>query len=172
MAVRKQPRPVFKRRNVNENTTKSDGAHLGPGSSEYREMLRDRQGLDEKEQRNAKLEEMGHRGDSDFKKEDEWHEAEAKEAAGIASGMYRSFEEANHNALTPTQRSVSYQIRKGVKTKATMANAERIAEGTESPDDDKFVERKMPKILEKEQYNDGVTEDDYYPGSKLINKYL
>lgn len=61
-----------------------------------------------------------------------------------------------------------------IKKEAQNDDAERIArkeaEKTESPEDDKKVERQMPKTLENLKYNDGVTEDDYLP--KALKKYM
>lgn len=48
-----------------------------------------------------------------------------------------------------------------------------MAYETESLDDDKLIERKMPKTLETIKYDDGVTEDDYMKAvSKSASRYL
>ena len=51
-------------------------------------------------------------------------------------------------------------------------HAREEAEKTIETDDDEKVRRVLPNVLENDVYNEGVTEDDFYPGSKTLNKYL
>lgn len=172
MDRRKPNEPLHKKHTDNGNTTKSDGASLAMGSSEYRELIADRMGMDEFEQRDAKRDRAGYRETEEFKDEDVWHQEQKSKAAEIAEGMYQEHVMANHRRLTTAQRDVSHQIQKAALTDATMKVALREAAKTETKSDDKAVKRRMPKMLEKQVYDNGVTEDDYYPGYKALHKFI
>lgn len=161
-----------KKRTVNENTTKSDGSSLAMGSSEYKELIADKKGMDEFEQRAERLDDAGFRETEEFRDEDKWHEEQSALNAGVASGMYRDYVAANSKQLTPTERIVSRQTHKKVMKGEALKEAREAAAKTPEKDDDKAVRKYLPKALEKGVYDNGVTEDDFYPGSRRLNKYM
>ena len=67
------------------------------------------------------------------------------------------------------QRKAYNHIKKDDQNDDAESIALKEAEKTETLEDDKKIEREMPKTLENLKYNDGVTEDDYLP--KALRKY-
>lgn len=163
---------MSRRKPLGENTTKSDGASLAPGSSEYREYIEDRKGMDEQEQTQAHLDDAGARETKEFSKTDDWHEKLAERNAARSKVASEARESHDSGRLSTAERDISHQIRKMAMTDAVMRRAVKIAGETETKADDKAVHRKLPKELKKAVYNNDVTEDDYFPGSKTLNKYL
>lgn len=163
-----------KRRDVNsEDTAKADGASLAPGSAEYREYLRDQQGMDRFEQQKAERSKAYRRsGDVITPEKDEWHEEKAQALA--AEPVKRRDERAREDdgRLSTAERKVSHQIRKNLYKDDVVRMASAIAEHTDSKEDDKAVKRRLPKDLEKQIYDDGVQDDEFYPGAKVLKKYF
>lgn len=157
------------RKSDNENTTKSDGASLAMGSSEYREMVADRKGMDEFDQKNVKLDKAK---SSKFSRKDDFHDELAKDNADFARDLNQNYLELDSGQLSTAERDVSHQIRKAALTDATLKVARREAAKTETTADDKAVRRRLPKVLEEDVYNNDVTEDDYYPGYKTLSKFM
>lgn len=168
-ALRKRNR----RRTIDENTAKADGASLAPGSSEYREYLRDHQGMDRFEQEKSERGKVYQRsGDVITPEKDEWHEEKAQELA--KEPIERRVERAREGdgRLSTAERKVSHQIRKDLYKDDVVRMASAMAEKTASKEDDKAVKRRLPKDLEKQVYDDGVQDDEFYPGAKLLGKYF
>ena len=153
-------------------STKSDGASLEMGSSEYRERLRDLKGMDEHEQEKDKLADAGFRPKTKDRFETTERDAYDENVENLREDMLRADANIGKGRLTDTQRNVSHQIRKSLYVSKIEENAREEAEKTIETDDDEKVRRVLPNVLENEIYNEGITEDDFYPGSKTLNKYL
>ena len=153
-------------------STKSDGASLEMGSSEYRERLRDLKGMDEHEQEKDKLADVGFRPKTEDRFETNERDAYDEGVENLREDMLRADANIGKGRLTDTQRNVSHQIRKSLYVSKIEENAREEAEKTIETDDDEKVRRVLPNVLENDVYNEGVTEDDFYPGSKTLNKYL
>lgn len=153
-------------------STKSDGASLEMGSSEYRERLRDLKGMDEHEQEKDKLAEAGFRPKTEDRFEHVERDAYDENVENLREDMLRADANIGKGRLTDTQRNVSHQIRKSLYVSKIEENAREEAEKTVETDDDEKVRRVLPTALENDVYNEGITEDDFYPGSKTLNKYL
>lgn len=151
---------------------KSDGASLEMGSSEYRERLRDLKGMDEHEQEKDKLAEAGFRPKTEDRFEKHEQDAYDENVENLREDMLRADANIGKGRLTDTQRNVSHQIRKSLYVSQIEENAREEAEKTIETDDDEKVRRVLPNVLENDVYNEGITEDDFYPGSKTLNKYL
>lgn len=161
-----------RRNNDGENTAKADGASLALGSSEYREYLRDHQGMDRFEQQKAERSKAYQRsGDVITPDIDEWHQQRAQELAQEPARRKAARMREDDGRLSTAERKISHQIRKDLYKDDVMRMAEAKAAKTPSKDDDKIVARRLPKELEKQIYDDGVQDDDFYPGAKLLNKY-
>ena len=153
-------------------SAKSDGASLEMGSSEYRERLRDLKGMDEHEQEKDKLADAGFRPKTEDRFETTERDAYDEGVENLREDMLRADANIGKGRLTDTQRNVSHQIRKSLYVSKIEENAREEAEKTIETDDDEKVRRVLPNVLENDVYNEGVTEDDFYPGSKTLNKYL
>lgn len=153
-------------------STKSDGASLEMGSSEYRERLRDLKGMDEHEQEKDKLADAGFRPKTEDRFETAERDAYDENVENLREDMLRADANIGQGRLTDTQRNVSHQIRKSLYVSKIEENAREAAEKTVETDDDEKVRHVLPQVLEDDVYNEGITEDDFYPGSKTLNKYL
>lgn len=153
-------------------SAKSDGASLEMGSSEYRERLRDLKGMDEHEQEKDKLSDAGFRPKTEDRFETTERDAYDENVENLREDMLRADANIGKGRLTDTQRNVSHQIRKSLYVSKIEEHAREEAEKTIETDDDEKVRRVLPNVLENDVYNEGVTEDDFYPGSKTLNKYL
>lgn len=168
---------ALRRRNrhgvIGENTAKADGASLAPGSSEYREYLRDHKGMDRFEQQKAERSEAYQRsGDVITPEKDEWHEKKAQALAKEPVERREARVRENDGRLSTAERKVSHQIRKNLYKDDVVRMASSMAERTLSKEDDKAVKRRLPKDLEKQIYDDGVQDDEFYPGGKILKKYF
>ena len=103
---------------------------------------------------------------------DEWHQQRAQELAQEPARRKAARMRENDGRLSTAERKISHQIRKDLYKDDVMQMAEAKAAKTPSKDDDKIVARRLPKELEKQIYDDGVQDDDFYPGAKLLNKYF
>jgi hypothetical protein len=167
-SLRRRPR-----KSDSENTAKSDGASLAPGSSEYREYLRDHQGMDRFEQQKYERNKAYHRsGDVITPEKDEWHEEMAQKLAGELAKRRVMRDMDEDGRLSTAERKVSHQIRKNLHKGDVERMAAKRAAQTPSPEDDKAVKRRLPKDLDKLVYDDGVEDDEFYPGAKVLNKYF
>ena len=113
--IRDELESLRRRRPDGENTAKSDGASLAPGSSEYREYLRDHQGMDRFEQQKYERNKAYHRsGDVITPEKDEWHEEMAQKLADEPAKrrVLRDLDEDGR--LSTAERKVSHQIRKNL----------------------------------------------------------
>lgn len=156
-----------------EDTAKSDGASLAPGSAEYREYLRDQQGMDRFEQQKDERGAANLRsGDVITPKRDEWHEEKAEKLAQEPVDRRAERAREDDGRLSIAERKVSHQIRKDLYKGDVVRKAAARAEQTESKKDDKAVKRRLPKDLEKQIYDDGVQDDEFYPGAKVFKKYF
>lgn len=153
-------------------STKADGASLEMGSSEYRERLRDLKGMDEHEQEKDKLADAGFRPKTEDRFETVERDAYDENVENLREDMLRADANIGKGRLTDTQRNVSHQIRKSLYVSKIEEHAREEAEKTIETDDDEKVRRVLPGVLENDVYNEGITEDDFYPGSKTLNKYL
>lgn len=156
-----------------EDTSKADGASLAPGSAEYREYLRDQQGMDRFEQQKDERGAVYLRsGDVITPKRDEWHEEKAEELAQEPVDRRAERIRTEDGRLSTAERKVSHQIRKDLYKDDVVRKAAVRAELTESKKDDKAVKRRLPKDLERQIYDDGVQDDEFYPGNKVMRKYF
>ena len=153
-------------------SAKSDGASLEMGSSEYRERLRDLKGMDAHQQEKDQLADAGFRPKTEDRFETNERDAYDENVENLREDMLRADANIGKGRLTDTQRNVSHQIRKSLYVSKIEGNAREEAEKTIETDDDEKVRRVLPNVLENDVYNEGVTEDDFYPGSKTLNKYL
>lgn len=154
------------------DNTKADGANLGLGSAEYREMMYDRQGLDEFEQREMRLSDAQLRQREVVQEGDVWHDTRATRLASEPQVRSEAREAKDSERLSTTERNVQNQVRKLSVERAVMERARDMADATETASDDVQVERRMPSILEEQVYDEGTTYDDFYPGAKTLNKYM
>lgn len=168
---RRLPRTVEARRDDVENDAKAGGSHLAIGSPEYMEMLRDRRGMDEHEQRAAKLAgKVGRRADEPSEPERE--RLERQQADGEAQQMRVREREADEDGrLTTAEREVSHQVRKMDALAGTLTAAAGLALRTECTDDDEYVRSELPGILEDEVYDNEVDDDFDFPGAHVFRKY-
>lgn len=156
-----------------EDTAKADGASLAPGSAEYREYLRDQQGMDRFEQQKYERNAAYLRsGDVITPKKDEWHEQKAEELAQEPVDRRAERIRTEDGRLSTAERKVSHQIRKDLYKDDVVRKAAARAELTETKKDDRAVKRRLPRDLEKQIYDDGVQDDEFYPGSKVLKKYF
>lgn len=155
-----------------ENNAKADGAHLGMGSSEYRERVLDLQGIDEKQQEEVKLGEKGLRQKEVIPEFNPEQIQYRKEQAELVEKQEKARVATDEKHFTATERAVSHQILKDVQAPHLEKTAEGHAAQTETEEDDHFVKRRLPKLLQEDVYNEGVSLDDFYPGSKTLEKYL
>lgn len=161
-----------KKKDNRENSSKSDGIHLDLGSSEYRERVRDLQNIDEKKQEDVKLKEKGLREMDDIqefsKDQADYREKMAKEP----EVMSLSREQKDNMRLSSTERVVSNQILKSTQRDNVVHKASQEAAKTETLEDDKFVKRRLPKMIDESVYNEGESLDDFYPGQSTLEKYM
>lgn len=168
---RRVPRTVADVRRDTENDAKAGGSHLAIGSPEYMEMLRDRRGMDEHEQRAAKLAgEVGRRADEPSDTERERLERQQRD--GEAQQLrVRAREVDEDGRLTTAEREVSHQVRKMDVLGATLAAAAGLAAATETADDDAYVRSELPGLLEEQVYDNEVDDDFDFPGASVFRKY-
>lgn len=158
-----------------QNSAKAGGASLEMGSSEYREYVYDHKGMDEFEQQDAERERSSGFKDDDFHKDDAFHMERANKLANERNERRKEFDADENGRLTTAERKTAWQVRKAAAAKSAEAAAVKRAAATPSKDDDSYVARRLPKVLEDATYDDGVQEDemdDIYPGMSSINKYL
>lgn len=163
--------PISSSSQSHENTTKSDGSHLLPGSSEYRERVLDLKGVDEFEQERVKLDAAGLRRSAEIKETDAWHENEAKEAENWIADKQNLRLDSDGRRLRTAERSSQYQIRKMAERNKIVSDAQKAAAVTDSTEDDKKVKRRLPKELNESVYNNSEL-DLEGPGSKVFKKYI
>lgn len=160
------------KRDNREATSRSDGASLALGSTEYRERVADLAGMDEFEQERQALDAAGLRRSKEFTPEDK-HAAKHDSMVGeFADGLKEAFESADMGMLTTSERKVSHEIRKSALVDKAVSHAREVAEQTEDKKDDKFVRRRLPKMLDDNVYDEGKDEEDIYPGMSTLNKYM
>lgn len=156
-----------------EDTAKADGASLAPGSAEYREYLRDKENMDEFEQQKfERSRAYGRSGDVITPNIDKWHEEKAKELANEPVERRDERLKEDDGRLSTAERKVSHQIRKDLYKDDVVRMAARRVEHTDTKEDDKAVKRRLPKDLEKQVYDDGIQDDEFYPGAKILKKYF
>lgn len=161
-----------KRKDNRENSSKSDGINLGLGSNEYRERVRDLQDIDEKEQEDVKKSEKGIRQMDDIKEFSPEEDTYRKKMAQEPEVMQVAREQKDNMRLSTTKRVVSNQILKSAQADNVSHVASREAAKTEGLEDDKFVKRRLPKMIEEDVYDEGESLDDFYPGSSVLDKYM
>ena len=155
-----------------ENTSRAGGASLALGSTEYKEFVRDRNGMDEFEQEKARLDEAELRKSDKFSKDDKWHLGRRKELASFGSELRESRERVDEDRLSTAERKVSHQVRKSLLVDDAQSAAAKLAASTETTKDDKIVKRRLPKQLKEDVYDDSVEDDDFFPGMSALKKYM
>lgn len=154
-----------------EDDAKAGGSNLAIGSPEYMEMLRDRRGLDEHEQAEAKLAgEVGRRADELSDSARERLERQARDASA-QDRRVELREEDKDGRLTTAEREVSHQVRKMDAIGSTLSAAAGLAAATEAPRDDDYVRSKLPGLLEEQVYDNEVDDDFDFPGASVFKRY-
>lgn len=157
-------------------SAKADGASLEMGSSEYKEMLRDHQGMDEHEQDRQKKAQSARKDFRvekwDEKAKDDFHASRENKLANEIPEKVADFVKRGSGALTRAEYEVAKHVRKMAAGKSLMGVATRDAEATVTKDDDKFVKDELPGIIDKAVYDNADEDDDIYPGSRLLNKFM
>lgn len=155
-----------------EDSRMGDGISLEQGSAEYKERVRDLQGINEHEQERVKKTEDRLKKKYDLKEYDEDHKELVERNEKIPRAIRDKLKKENSKRMSTTERNVSNQVYKASKKKAVMNRGRKEARKTETKDDDKRIERRLPKTLDRQIYDEGVSRDDYYPGMKTIEKFL
>jgi len=152
-------------------------ASLEMGSSEYKEYAHDAQMNSATQQGDVSASDMTHI--DDHAQRDEIHEKAVSHVETFAS---RDKNESHAHGLTArNDRSQATNQQKLMRAKAyahikkndleaeAMREAMKHAAETPTLEDDKLVQRRLPKTLETIKYDDGITEDDFLP--KALKKY-
>lgn len=155
-----------------ENTSKAGGASLALGSTEYKEFVRDRKGMNEFEQEREQLSDAGLRKSDGFSKDDKHYAKRRNELAGFGAELKQEREQSGDGRLSTGERKVSSQVRKSLLVDDAQAAAMRRAEATETTKDDVIVKRRLPKQLKEDVYDDSVQDDDMFPGMSALKKYM
>lgn len=155
-----------------ENASRSDGASLALGSTEYRERVADLKGMDEFEQERHKLADAGLRRTEAFTPTDKRAEAHDEMVGRHAEEIRERFEDDGYGVLSTSERVVSHEVRKGIAAERVLDHAEAVAAHTETKEDDKFVSRRLPKELKEAVYDEGKGVEDIYPGMSTLEKYM
>ena len=158
-----------------ENVSMSDGINLGLGTAEYKELRRDRAGIDEIAQEKLKLKNAGLRpsdSDKDYNNVDEDHLERREKLATEPLAREVKRESRDNKRLSTTKRVVSNQVLKSADSERIVDKMAEQAAQTETKEDDKFVKRRLPKVLAKDIYNEGVSRDEFYPGQSTLEKYM
>lgn len=176
MNIREELEQLRRRKNNpidSENDAKASGSNLAPGSAEYREYLMDKKGLDEFEQEVILRNTNSSRSQDNIDpKKDKWHNEREATLASEPVIRREARERSGGGMLSTAERKASHQIRKMYLKDDVEALALSRAQKTESLEDDKAVQRRLPKELDKQIYDDGIQDDDFYPGAKILNKYV
>lgn len=154
------------------NSSKSDGANLALGSSEYRERVRDLQNIDEKTQDDLKVKARAEIKMEEPKPYCVEHEQRREALANEPEKMSVERDKQDNMRLSTGERGVSHQILKSAQAQNVADIASKEAAKTETQEDDKFVHRRLPKMIEKDVYDEGKSLDDFYPGSSVLDKYM
>lgn len=155
-----------------ENSSRSDGASLALGSTEYRERVADLKGMDEFEQERHKLADAGLRKTEAFTPTDKRAEAHDEMVGRHAEEIRERFEDDGYGVLSTGERVVSHEVRKGIAAERALGHAEAIASRTETKADDRYVSRRLPKGLKEAVYDEGKDDEDIYPGMSTLEKYM
>lgn len=148
-----------------ENTSKSDGINLDLGSNEYRELLMDRSGIDEKDQDRAR----------DYRVYDYKGHNQVE-----ISKDYKKIDPGIVERHVPPSRDSYYAIKKNYDSNVNKKYAQRegILEAgqakvlsTEIKDDDERY-KKMADEMVGRIHEESEPVADFYPGDGLLNKYL
>lgn len=165
---------------LRKNTRKSDdtfgsttGSSLAMGTKAYNERV-----LDLKDISDETCEDIL----KDDYKEDVLFSENAKESSfrkhykdsvsNFVNGIRDKESVRNYGILTPTERQVSHEVRKRIASHDLEELSITRARETETLEDDLFVEKELPDLLDKGVYDEGKLEDDFLPGSQIFNKYL
>lgn len=155
-----------------ENASRSDGTSLAMGTAEYRERVADLKGMDEFEQERQELDDAGFRQTKEFTETDERSEAHDEMVGELAEDMRERYRDDNYGVLTTGERVVSHEIQKSVVAEKAIRHAAAQAAQTETREDDKFVERRLPHELKEAVYDEGKDSEDIYPGMSTLEKYM
>ena len=168
------PRRVKPANNTSDraNTSRSDGASLAMGSTEYRERVADLKGVDEQLQERQKLESAGFLSCDDKSFSDKRREQYEENVSTHADVMYDEFADSGYGVLSTGERITNHTQRKSVAADIALKDAKRAAAKTETKKDDKFVERRLPKQLKESVYDEGKSVDDIYPGMSTLEKFM
>lgn len=169
--LRRGPRVVDEVDDDVEDDAKAGGSNLAIGSPEYMEMLRDRRGLNEHEQTEAKLAgKVGRRSDELSDSARERLERQARDASA-QDRRVEIREEDEDGRLTTAEREVSHQVRKMDALAGTLSAAAGLATATETLSDDDYVRSELPGLLEEQVYDNEVDDDFDFPGASVFKRY-
>lgn len=152
------------------NTAKSDGSNLAMGSPEYKELIMDAQGLNEFEQEDKVLSDAGFRSGDIENSDEKSFDAYMSKVSSEQIDREHAYNDDNRNQLTTAERNVSHQVRKMELVDKMYAQAEAAAAKTPGMEDDEYVRDHLRDSLDASVYNEGIV-DDFYPGSRTLNKY-
>lgn len=169
--LRRRPRAADDIKIDVEDDAKSGGSNLAIGSPEYMEMLRDRRGMDEHEQRAAKLAgKVGREADEPSATMEEQLERRERDAK-TQEIRVEEREEDEDGRLTTAEREVSHQVRKMDALGGTLSAAAGLAASTETLQDDEYVRSKLPGLLAEQVYDNEVDDDFDFPGASVFKRY-
>lgn len=169
--LRRHPRAVDDIKIDVEDDAKAGGSNLAIGSPEYMEMLRDRRGMNEHEQRAAALAgEIGREADEPSATMEEQLERRRRDAEAQEIRVDER-EEDEDGRLTTAEREVSHQVRKMDALESTLSAAAGLAAVTETVRDDEYVRSELPGLLEEQVYDNEVDDDFDFPGASVFKRY-
>lgn len=147
----------------------SGGINLAPGSDEYNEYIMDHKDIDEFQQEDIKLANAKMRSPEVVSEIDEVHAERQKfiedERAILLGEKQEDLNYFNDN----------YVKRRGIKRRNIrniLKKGKERALLTETLEDDLFVEKNLPGILETDLHCEENTLEDFYYGDSLLDKYL
>ena len=161
---------TVKKTDTNDSyATKSDGISLALGSEGYKEMIYDNLGVSEIEQVSGKVSIDDAKGQfkAEGKGHDGWHDKVSEkliEDSEILSNKVKGSITKSANVRTSSRAMRTAQL------ESMLSSALKSALVTESQFDDRFVKDDLLTVLKEEVHND-ASGDDFYPGSKVLNKY-
>lgn len=134
------------------------GLSLAMGSAAHREYVRDRQGMDEFEQRRANLSEIGFgtKGDREAPGPDEFHEELAEDLAAQDAETAESNEEQFSKGKNAVTEVMAEHVMKHDQAERIIALARSRAAGTETTADDDFVSDVLPDVLGRKVHDVSV----------------
>lgn len=158
--------------NDTENTEKADGANLAIGSPEYMEMLRDRSGMNEHEQKAAQLAGEDVPEVNEISDSDRWQRDLRKRNSKAQEERVAAREAEDDGRLTTAERDISHQVRKMDAVEDVIEKASIAAAATPDTADDEFVSDRLSELLAEQVYDNEVSDDFDFPGGSVFKKYF